>query len=72
MMFYKELLALTGLAASVSAADLSSFDFYQQRGAHKIDVHTVSRGLEHYSMAWFPTDATEDVHCFVFCMGTGE
>lgn len=55
----------------VHGYSLSEFGYYQERGNYEIARYTINRGFEHYSMMWYPANATEDVQCFVFCQGTG-
>lgn len=62
---------LSLLSVATAAVDLTDFSYYQNRGSYEIGRYTISTGLEHYSWMWYPTNAQESVHCFVFCMGTG-
>ena len=65
------LFLLVSLVSRARAGGSSDFAYYQDRGTNNFDSYTISRGLEHYSWVWYPTDPQTAVHCFVFCMGTG-
>lgn len=72
-MFFRIFLFLLAVAggSGVYASDFSDFDYYQNRGKYTPAHYTISRGLEHYSIVWYPSNVAEPVYCFVFCLGTG-
>ena len=64
-------LSLFAICVAITlAADTNDFSYYQDRGQYEVSRLTLSRGFEHYSWMWYPTEPKENVHCFVFCMGT--